>query len=290
VDGVPAVTHRPLRIEASDGTPLFARLYGRATASPAMVCLPGLTRNSRDFTQLASASSADRLVVCPDLRGRGESGYDPTGATYRADVYVDDVLAVLDTAGVERAVFVGTSLGGQVSMLLASAHPGRVAGIVLNDVGPKLEPEGIIRIRSYAGKLPSASTWDDAVEQIVSLGGPMVGTLDGTEWRRLARQQYREFAPGNIRPDHDPAVAAGLDAVDPYALPESWSVFDAIGSVPILVIRGAESDLFAASTVDEMARRHPQLRAITIADRGHCPTLDEPACRAAIAAFLREAG
>jgi pimeloyl-ACP methyl ester carboxylesterase len=280
------VTVNELRLRASDGTELFARVYGAATDEPAFVCLPGLTRNSRDFAELATWFGRDRLVLTPDLRGRGESGHDPTGASYRPDVYVDDVRAVLDAAGVERAVFLGTSLGGAVSMQLAAAHPGLVVGLVLNDVGPALEPEGFARIQSYAGKLPPASTWDDVVDRLKVLNAPMVGTIDDDAWQRMARQQWRQHAPGDIRPDHDPAVAAGMALVDPHAIPATWGTFDAIAHLPMLVLRGEVSDLFAATTADEMQRRGRQVRVVTVADRGHCPTLDEPESRDAIAAFL----
>jgi pimeloyl-ACP methyl ester carboxylesterase len=277
-----------MHVESSDGLRLFTRTYGEATDRAALICVPGLTRNSRDFTSLAEACSADRLVITTDLRGRGRSDYDATGATYRPEVYVEDVCAVLDAVGVQRAVFLGTSLGGGVSMQLAATHPDRVAGLVLNDVGPKLEPEGFARIQSYAGKLPPAATWDDAADRLKTVNEPMIGTIDQAAWLDMACQQWREFAPGDIRPDHDPAVAAGMALIDPTAIPTSWPVFDAIAPVPILVLRGAMSDLFAASTVDEMQRRHPNLRAVTIEQRGHCPTLDEPESRAAIAAFLAD--
>jgi pimeloyl-ACP methyl ester carboxylesterase len=275
-----------LTVTAADGLQLYARTYGTATDRPPVVCLPGLTRNHRDFASLADALAADRLVVTPDLRGRGRSAYDPSGATYRPDVYVDDVLAVLDGAGIERAVLLGTSLGGAVSMALAAAHPSRVAALILNDVGPKLEPEGSARIQSYAGKLPPASTWDDVVVQLKLVNEPMVGSLGEDAWLHMARQQWREVSPGEMRPDHDPAVAAGMGEVDPYAVPDSWPVFDAIGPIPILVVRGEVSDLFAATTADEMQRRHPGTEVVTIAHRGHCPTLDEPESRAAITRFL----
>jgi pimeloyl-ACP methyl ester carboxylesterase len=277
---------RELRVPAPDGTLLFARVYGDLTDKPTMVCLPGLTRNSRDFNLLALASCADRQVLAVDLRGRGESGYDATGASYRPDVYAEDVRSVLDAAGIDRVVFVGTSLGGLVSMLFAAATPGRVAGIVLNDVGPKLEGAGIRRIAAYAGKLLSVSTWDDAVAQLQSISGPLVGTIDDTDWRRLVHQQYREFAAADIRPDHDRGIVVGMVSVDSESIPTTWPVFDALVAIPMLVLRGAESDLLAVSTVEEMQRRHPDLEVVTVADRGHVPTLDEPESRAAIATFL----
>jgi pimeloyl-ACP methyl ester carboxylesterase len=274
------------QVRAADGTSLFVRTFGAPTARTPLVCLPGLTRNSRDFGRVALEACRDRLVITMDLRGRGRSDHDPTGATYRPDVYVDDVLAVLDALGVPRAAFLGTSLGGAVAMALAAAHPERVAGLLLNDVGPKLEPEGFARIQSYAGKLPSVATWDAVVEQLKLVNAPLVGSIDDEAWLRMAHEQWREVAPGDIRPDHDPAVAAGMAQVDPHAIPDTWPVFDAIGPVPVLVLRGAVSDLFAASTAAEMQRRHPGTTVVTVPGRGHCPTLDEPESRAAIADFL----
>jgi pimeloyl-ACP methyl ester carboxylesterase len=273
-------------VSTPDGTSLYVRSFGRATDAPPVVCLPGLTRNSRDFAELAEALSHDRLVVTPDLRGRGRSDYDLTGTSYRPDVYADDVVVILDSYGIDRAVLLGTSLGGGVSMVVAATQPDRVAGLVLNDVGPQLEREGFARIQGYAGMLPPAATWDDAAERLKVINPAMVGTIDQDAWVHMARQQWREFAPGDIRPDHDPAVAAGMRDVDPDAIPTSWPVFDAIGPVPILVLRGAVSDLFSAATAEEMQRRHPATTVVTIEQRGHCPTLDEPESRAAIAAFL----
>jgi pimeloyl-ACP methyl ester carboxylesterase len=273
-------------VTTPDGTSIYVRAFGRATDAAPVVCLPGLTRNSRDFADLATAMSHDRLVVTPDLRGRGRSDYDMTGESYRPDVYADDVVVVLDSYGIDRAVLLGTSLGGAVSMVVAATNPQRVAGLVLNDVGPKLEKEGFARIQSYAGKLPSLSSWPDVAEQLKVVNPAMVGDLDDDAWLRMAHQQWREFAPGDLRPDHDPAVAAGMRDVDPGDIPTTWPVFDAIGPVPILVLRGAESDLFSAETAEEMQRRHPGTTVVTIEHRGHCPTLDEPESRAAIAAFL----
>jgi pimeloyl-ACP methyl ester carboxylesterase len=275
-----------LRVPADDGVLLHARCHGERTDRVAVVCLPGLTRNSRDFTELAEACGADRLVVAVDLRGRGESGYDPTGSSYQPPVYARDVAAILDAAGVDCAAFVGTSLGGSVSMHVAAMFPERVAGIVLNDVGPELQPEGLARIASYAGKLPPSATWADAVAQVKALNSSSMTGVDEAEWERFARQQFREFAPGDIRPDHDPGIVAGMDELDPHAVPDTWWLFDAIAPTPMLVIRGADSDLFSAGTLAEMQRRRPDLQAVTIAGRGHCPTLDEPGSRAAIHAFL----
>ena len=246
-----------LRVTAGDGVELFARTYGLATDRPTLVCLPGLTRNSRDFADLATAFAADRLVVTPDLRGRGESGYDTSGETYRPDVYVDDVVTVLDRAGVDRAVLLGTSLGGAVAMQFAGAHPERVVGLVLNDVGPKLEAEGFA-IQSYADSSPASSWMTPLCNSSSSThrwSAPSTTTL-GTAWLSSGASTRRVN-----RPD-DPAVATGMATVDPAeAIPSTWPLFDKIiRDVPMLVLRGAVSDLFATTTVDEMQRRSPTLR------------------------------
>jgi pimeloyl-ACP methyl ester carboxylesterase len=201
-------------------------------------------------------------------------------------VYVSDMLAVLDALGIDRSFLVGTSLGGAVSMAMAAARPDRVAGIVLNDVGPELDGRGFARIQSYAGKLPAVSTWDDAVAQARKVNEAALPGLSDDDWLAVARQQYREMPDGTVRADHDPKVAAGMDGIDPDQLPDSWAVFDRLAGVPILVIRGGLSDLLSEGTVQEMARRRPDLRVLVVANRGHCPTLNEPECRRAIGELL----
>jgi pimeloyl-ACP methyl ester carboxylesterase len=277
---------RERTVHASDGVGLHVSVFGEPTERTAVLCLPGLTRNSRDFTDLAAALSARRQVATVDFRGRGRSGYDPAGSSYLPEVYVDDMFAVLHALGIERAVLIGTSLGGAVSMAMAASRPGRVAGIVLNDVGPELDPRGVARIQAYAGKLPPISTWDDAVAQARKVGEVALPGLGDADWLAVAQQQYRETDDGTVVADHDPKVAAGMDAVDPARLPNSWWVFDRLAGIPILVIRGELSDLLAAETVTEMVRRRPDTRTLAVASRGHCPTLNEPECRRAIGDFL----
>ena len=285
-DRAATLERRELHVTASDGLELFVRVDGAPTARTAVVCLPGLTRNSRDFGSLADALAADRLVVRPDFRGRGFSGYDPTGSTYRPDVYAADVVAVLDAVGIGRACLVGTSLGGSIAMHVGATYPARVAGIVLNDVGPQLAVEGFARIQGYVGKLPPVATWAEAVAQLRERAELAAPGLSDEDWERRTHEQYRELEPGSIRPDHDPAIVRGMESVDPAAIPDSWPVFDKLAAIPILVLRGALSDLFSAATVEEMQRRRPDLDVLVVENRGHCPTLDEPESREAITKFL----
>ncbi len=201
-------------------------------------------------------------------------------------MYAHDTLTVLDALGIERAVLLGTSLGGTVAMLVASLAPARVAGVILNDVGPKLEPEGFARIQSYAGKLAPNSTWPEALAQLTGLYGDLAPRIGDAALARMVREQYRELAPGDIRPDHDPRIVAGMSGIDPHDLATTWPLFEALATIPTLVLRGAVSDLFAASTLAEMQARKPDLVAVTVPDRGHCPLLDEPVALDALDAFL----
>lgn len=277
---------RELRVRTDDGLDLLVRTDGRHGARPPLVCLPGLTRNGRDFTAVAERYATSRLVARVDFRGRGGSSYDPSGATYTPLHYAADVVVVLDALGIDRSVLLGTSLGGSVAMTVTAQHPERVAGVILNDVGPKLEREGFARIQGYAGKLPPNRTWAEAEAQLRGLYGPVAAAIGDAAFARMVREQYRELAPGEIRPDHDPRIVAGMEAVDPDALGDTWPLFAALADVPTLVLRGEVSDLFGAATVAEMQRRKPDLVAVTVPGRGHCPLLDEPESLAALDAFL----
>ena len=276
-----------LRVDRGDAMSLFVRTDGRLGAGLPLVCVPGLNRISRDFDVVAERWGAGRFVVRPDLRGRGHSSYDPTGATYTLDHAVADVVSVLDGLGLERVVLLGSSMGGLVAMQLTAEHPERVAGIALNDVGPVMEPVGFARCQSYAGRLADNATWADAAAQARSIAGPTEHLLDEATWMRLAREQYREMSPGVIRPDHDPLLLVGVDRIDVENLATNWPLFEALASVPALVLRGEVSDLFSASTVTEMQRRKPDLVAVSVAGRGHCPLLDEPESIAALDDLLR---
>jgi pimeloyl-ACP methyl ester carboxylesterase len=270
-------------VNAADGLVLSAMVYGQPTDRRAVVCIPGLTRNARDFVALASDLAADRLVVVVDLRGRGRSGYDATAQSYRVDVYADDVRWVIDDLGVGPAIVIGTSLGGLTAMRLGERAPDRVAGIVLNDIGPEIVPAGLARIASYAGKLPPARSWDEAVLQVRMVSDDALPGLTDAEWIEQTRQRYREQPDGTVVPDHDPLIASGPPATD-----DPWEVFGALEAIPLLLVRGERTDILAAETADAMAAIHPGMVIATVPDRGHAPTLDEPVARSAIDRFLAE--
>ena len=250
-----------------------------------MVCLPGLTRNSKDFEALARRLAQSYRVLSPDLRGRARSEWDPDWTNYQPATYVGDVLALLAAAKVERAAVIGTSLGGIIAMGLAMAAPQRLMGVVLNDVGPEIEPRGIERIRGYSGKLPPVTTWADAAAQARATYSASLGELTDEEWLGYCRQSYRERADGTIGPDMDPRIGDAIRQ-GPSEPASMWPGFMALAAIPTLAIRGESSDLLSADTFRRMQEAKPDLVQLTVAGRGHAPMLNEPGCIAAIETFL----
>ena len=275
-------------ITAADGTSLYARDHaarGGGTLTPA-VCLPGLTRNAKDFETIAPRLAESRRVLALDFRGRGRSGRaDP--ATYRPDQEVADTLAVLDHLGIGRFAIIGTSRGGIAAMVMAARALPRMAGVLFNDIGPRIDKAGLLRIRGYLGGDPQFTGWDDAVTAIKSTNPGFPGLAEA-EWLAFARRVYREES-GLPRADYDMALAQTfppVEEIEAGKVPELWPLFDMLSGLPCLVLRGAHSDLLSAETVAEMQERHPGLSAVTVADRGHVPFLDEPESLAAIEGWL----
>ena len=277
-------------ITAQDGIRLHVRAWGpRLAARLPVVCLPGLARTVADFETLASAlasgANGPRSVLVLDLRGRGRSDYDRNPKNYNVQVELADVLAVLTARGVNQAVFVGTSRGGILTMLLAVARPTALAGCVLNDVGPVIETVGLMRIKSYLGKLPQVASLHEAADVLRRLFAAQFPKLSDDDWVAFARRTFKD-AGGRIVPDYDVRLGKTLDQIDP-ARPVSalWKEFSALARVPLLVIRGGNSDILSRATVAAMETRHPAMEAVEVADQGHAPLLSEPALIARIAAF-----
>jgi pimeloyl-ACP methyl ester carboxylesterase len=271
---------------SADGLRLYARIYEQAgIAAPAVLCLPGLTRNSRDFEVLAPHLARRYRVLCPDLRGRGYSQRDSSCQNYQPATYLMDVLALLKALSVARAAIIGTSLGGLLAMMLAASRRDLVAGIVLNDIGPEIDPTGLARIRAYAGQLPAVRTWAEAVMQLQSVYGNTWPGLDHAAWLRLARRSYRENASGNPVLDCDPGVGNALRSA-PAQPADLWPLWAALGPVPALAIRGELSDILSPATFERMQGEKADLVRQTVARRGHVPLLDEPDCLPALDAFL----
>ena len=275
---------------APDGLRLHYRDIGSSTSFVLpVVCLPGLTRTSEDFVPLASILSGGgtlRRVLSLDYRGRGLSAHDPESKNYSVAVEAADVLAVLAAAGIQQAVFIGTSRGGLITMAIASYQPDVIRGIVLNDIGPVLQPQGIDRIRGYVGKLPAPRDWSEAVGIIKGYAGEQFTGLSNEDWMHFARTTYRE-RDGALTIRYDPALKIALEDLDTSALPTLWPQFEALSRVPLLVIRGEHSDLLSAETADAMMRRHPDGRLVTVKGQGHAPLLHDAPTIARIDAFVR---
>lgn len=276
--------------DSQEGLRLFARVYpAPGAAAPTVVCLHGLMRTGRDFEDLAAHLAARHRVIVPDVRGRGLSARDPNFGNYQIPVYLADLQRMLAGLGAARVTFIGTSMGGLMAMVLAAMQPDAVAGIVLNDVGPEVDRSGLERIRGYAGRAPPVRDWAGAVANVRAVYGPALPGLSEERLEKLARASYREDEWGVPQPDADPLIAEPLKDTS-RAAPDLWPLWGAIAKVPMLAIRGAESDILSAPTLARMRREKPDLRTLTVASRGHAPLLDEPECVRAIDEFLAAQG
>lgn len=269
---------------SKEGLRLHYRDYLGDPMRPPIICLPGLTRNARDFAALAQRLAPDWRVICVDLRGRGDSAYSKDSMTYAPLTYVQDIDALLGSLAIKRFVAFGTSLGGLIAMLLASTEPGRIMGALLNDVGPELEAKGLDRIKAYVGKSQSWPTWVHAARAMAEQHGaahPEFGLID---WIAHAKRLYRVTGQGRIMPDYDVKIA------EPLRMPagefDMLPAYQALGDVPVLITRGALSDVFAAATADEMVKRLPNAKLVTVENVGHAPLLNEAPVVVAIDALL----
>jgi pimeloyl-ACP methyl ester carboxylesterase len=271
-----------------DGLQLFYRDYPGDSSRAPVLCLHGLTRNCRDFEKLALRIAPTRRVITPDIRGRGQSQHDPNWLNYHPAVYVDDVWALLREACLERVVVIGTSLGGLVAMLMAATRPQLLAGVVLNDVGPELDPVGAARIQSYVGRLPPARSWQDAVGQMKLMFAAALPDYSDAQWLEFARTSFREDEQGVPRLMADPRIGDAVRAIPapPGVVQAMWLAFGALRGIPTLTLRGAHSDVLSAATFERMQQEHGKMLAVTVPNRGHPPQLDEPQSVRAIERFL----
>lgn len=265
-------------IGARDGLKLHARDYGPlACAALPIVCLPGLARTSADFHELALALSQDeakpRRVLALDYRGRGRSDYDADWRNYDIRVELDDLMQMLTAAGISEAIFIGTSRGGLLTMALSAARPAMIRGAVLNDVGPVIDARGLLRIKGYVGQLPTPRSYAEGAEILKRLSDQQFSAFGDGEWEMMARRTWTE-RDGRIVPDYDPNLMKVLEELDLEApLPVLWTYFAGLNNVPVLAIRGANSDLLAEKTLQEMAERHPDCQIHSVPGQGHAPVL-----------------
>lgn len=277
----------PFRFNADDGLALHGRVYGdRGDARP-VVCLAGLSRNGRDFHSLATILAArGRQIVTLDYRGRGLSAWDPNPANYNLLREGQDVLLALAHLGIAEADFIGTSRGGLIAHFLPAMAPGLVRSIVLNDVGPVIEIEGLRRIRDYLSVRPEPKDFAQAARALKATHGDDFSVLADEDWSEMADAIFREI-DGRIVPDYDPMLVEPLRTMDlGQSPPDLWQQFASLSPLPLLVIRGENSSLLSAGTVEEMLRRHSGARAVTAAGQGHAPLLHLPGLAKAVADFL----
>ena len=268
-----------------DGLRLHFRDYPAASDSrPPVVCLHGLTRNARDFEGLAPRLQAQGWrVLCPSMSGRGESAYAKDAMTYTPLNYLQDLDALFEAEAASRAVLIGTSLGGILTMLTAATRPGFVAGAIINDIGPVIDPEGIARIKTYVGRNPNWPSWLHAAREMMEAFGDVYPAWSVEDWLVYAKRVARVGEGGRIVYDYDPRIA------EPFRLPggeapagDMWPAFQTLEGAPVLVIRGGTSDILAPEVFEAMAERVPGVERLTIPDIGHAPTLDEPEAVSAI--------
>lgn len=286
---------------SSDGLSLYYRDYG--SGDKVILCLHGLTRNSKDFHNLAQHLAPDYRVISADIRGRGQSDRDPRSIRYNPGQYVKDAWKLLDQLKLQQVTVIGTSLGGLMAMIMADQQPRRLRALVLNDIGPELPLPAVQRIMTYAGRMPPAQTWEEAALQAKSAYEIAMPDMPMEFWREYVKLSYRENAAGKPEPDADPEIGQALRnppafvqwlqwmnkrgwihrvaavAIDP------WDSFHAV-KMPCLLVQGALSDVLTDEIVSKMLAVHPQMQVVRVANRGHAPLLDEPEALAAIDGFL----
>lgn len=277
---------------AQDGLRLYGRCYPAPGGARSVLCLPGLTRNSRDFDVLARALSEHderpRPVYCLDYRGRGNSARDPNWRNYTPFVEMLDALHFMTVNGLHEAAVIGTSRGGIIAMLMAVMRPGAIAACVLNDIGPVIETAGLARIMGYVGKTPEPATWEDAARIVRTMNEQFFTDIPEQEWAEIARQIYADEG-GRPRSDYDDNLANAMEEIDlGRKPPEMWPQFLALSHAPALVLRGENSDLLSENTLAEMGRRHPRMQAHTVPDQGHPPLLRDSKTIELIGKFLAD--
>ena len=278
---------RERQITAQDGLRLYVRDYGDplASATP-VVCLGGLTRNSKDYHALALGLAGKRRVVCPDYRGRGRSAYDRDWRNYRPDVYVRDLMQMLAALNVHHAVICGTSLGGLLAMGLAAAAPTLLAGVILNDIGPDVDPKGLARILRYIGENKPQADWDAATGHVKTLYDHL-NLESEADWRRYADATFHEGEDGLLHYDWDVALAKPLLRNRGQDI-DLWRLYGALKRIPVLAIRGGRSDILTEQTFARMAHFKPDLIQLTVPEAGHTPPLDHGPAADAIGGFLAD--
>ncbi len=278
-------TYRERHLSAQDGLQLYYRDYGNPRSPNApLLCLTGLTRNSQDYADLADRFAGTRRVICPDYRGRGRSAYDPDWHNYDPMTYLADIGHILMANDIHRIVVIGTSLGGLLAMGLAVLRPSSVAAVVINDIGPDVDPQGLDRIIEFIGTDRPQPDWPSAVAMLrQSL--PRLAIKDADWWERFARATYREGADCTLHFDWDIALVEPLKRSD-RAIQDLWPLFRALRDIPTLMVRGEISDVLTVEGLRRMIAAKPDIVAVTVSGIGHTPSLDEPEIEGVLDDFI----
>lgn len=278
-----------IHYKSADGLDLFAKSYGPEDASLSVICMHGLTRNHKDFEPMIARLGPQYRFIAVDVRGRGQSDWSAKPETYSPQVYAQDMFALADQLQLSRMALIGTSMGGLMAMIMAKVAPERINGMVLNDVGPVVNPAGLARIAAYSKDPKPAPTWQAAAEKVKAAQADAFPGFGDDDWMAFAKRTWREEPDGSVRADYDPEITRSLGEAKAGLMTRfaMWRLFGSLKSVPLLILRGETSDILTKSTAKRMARRHPDSELVTIPDRGHAPLLDEPAAISAISTFLQ---
>ena len=269
-----------------DGLRLHYRDYAGAADKPPILCLHGLTRNSRDWTEFAERYSPGFRVLALEFRGRGGSDYDPIPQRYNPLTYAGDVIELLDQLALDQAIFAGTSLGGLVTLTMAAMAPQRIFATIMNDVGPDVDVEGVNRILTYVGNDRRFGSWDEAADAIAANYGASFERYAHDDWVKMAKRNCRE-ENGEVRFDYDMAIAEPFKTTGPTPNVDLWPFFRVLAEKPLLVVRGAKSDLLTEATARRMQQVAPNMKLVVVPGVGHAPELNEPEAVAAIDEFLK---
>lgn len=279
--------YKDIYYNAPDGLNLYARDYGGESDTPVLLCMHGLTRNSADFHKLALTLKDRYRIIAVDQRGRGLSAYDPNPENYRPDVYCADMFALLQHLNIQNPVAIGTSMGGLMTMMMSAMSPGVFKAIIINDIGPEIDPAGLDRIKGYVGGAQSFDNWEAAIAALKAQGPNVFPDYTEIDWMDFAQRTCTQRADGRVHFSYDPAISQPFKTDETAAAPpDLWPIFDTLKTVPLLVIRGSSSDILARKTAQKMQSRHPKCFFSEIPNIGHAPMLDEPKSLTDINAFL----
>lgn len=272
---------------SAEGIRLHYRNYEGPRDKPPILCIPGLTRNARDFEPVAERYAGDWRVLCVDLRGRGMSDNDPDPSRYKPQYYVADILKLLDQEGIADAIFFGTSLGGICTMLLASTDADRIAGAMLNDIGPEIDQTGIDRIGGYVGREVRFDNWEKAADVLADRNREVFPRWKRDDWERFAHRIMHETSDG-IAFQYDMLIAENFRAATEGPQGANWNLYESLAGRPVTILRGELSDLLAPEIAEKMVERlNGDAELVVVPDVGHTPNLEEPESQGAMDRLLK---